>query len=140
MRYAYPYVAQPDTAGFLIEFPDVPEALTDAETIEDIPRAARDCLVAALSFYTDAGRPIPVPSPGSRLVTLPVLVALKLALHDAMLATGISNVELAKRLSSDEKSVRRLRDPTQGTKVESLEAALRTLGRKAEVEVLEAAE
>ena len=145
MRYAYPYVVQAEPGGGLfVSFPDVPEALTGAETDADVPGMAQDALVTALSFYTDAGRPIPVPSSGPALaqapvVRVPVLVALKLALNDAMVAGGVSNVALAKRLGTDEKSVRRMRDPMQATKVDNLEAALRTLGRRAEVSVLEEA-
>lgn len=141
MRYAYPYVVQPEPeGGFFISFPDVPEALTGADAKAAVPGMAQDALVAALSFYTDTGRPLPAPSPGFPVAEVPVLVALKLALHDAMLAGGVSNVALAKRLDTDEKSVRRMRDPTQGTRVDGLEAALRALGRRAEVSVLEAAE
>ncbi len=92
--------------------------------------------MTALSFYTDAGRTIPSPSHGHKLVEVPVLAALKLALHDAMLARGMSNVALAQQMGTDEKAIRRMRDPTQATKVDSLEAALRLLGRRAEVNVL----
>ena len=138
MRYIYPYEVRPEQeGGVFISFPDVPEALTGAETDADMPRMARDALVAALSFYVDGGRPLPAPSAGQPAVSVPVLVALKLALHEAMLAQGVSNVELAKRAGADEKSVRRMRDLFQATKVDSLEAALRLLGRRAEVSVLE---
>lgn len=65
MQYAYPYIIEPEPeGGFFISFPDVPEALTGAETEADIGRMAREALVAALSFYIDAGRPIPPPSSG----------------------------------------------------------------------------
>ena len=138
MRYAYPYEVRPEPeGGVFVSFPDVPEALTGAETEADVPRMARDALVAALSFYVDGGRALPVPSPGQPVAPVPVLVALKLALHEAMLAQGVSNVELAKRAGADEKSVRRMRDLFQATKVDSLEAALRLLGRRAEISVLE---
>ena len=138
MHYAYPYEVRPEPeGGVFICFPDVPEALTGADTDADVPRMARDALVAALSFYIDGGRPLPIPSSGQPVVPVPVLVALKLALHEAMLAQGVSNVELAKRAGADEKSVRRMRDLFQVTKVDSLEAALRILGRRAEVSVLE---
>ena len=138
MRYAYPYEvrAEPE-GGVFVGFPDVPEALTGAETEADAPRMARDALVAALSFYVDGGRPLPALSPGQPVASVPVLVALKLALHEAMLAQGFSNVELARRAGADEKSVRRMRDLFQATKVDSLETALRLLGRRAEVSVLE---
>jgi antitoxin HicB len=69
---------------------------------------------------------------------LPPLVAAKLALHDAMLAAGISNVELARRLGLEEKAVRRLRDPLHRSHIGQVEAALRLLGRRLEVRVLEA--
>ncbi len=137
MRYAYPYVAVPEPeGGFFISFPDIPEALTGAATAMEVESMARDALVTALSFYTDAGRLIPSPSRGHPLVEVPVLAALKLALHDAMLAQGVSNVALARQMGTDEKAIRRMRDPTQATKVDSLEAALRLLGRRAEVNVL----
>ena len=129
MRYAYPYEVQPEPeVGVFISFPDVPEALTGAETDADVPRMARDALVAALSFYVDGGRPLPIPSPGQPVAPVPVLVALKLALHEAMLAQGVSNVELAKRAGADEKSIRRMRDLFQATRVDSLESCVATLG------------
>lgn len=138
MQYAYPYLVQLEPkGGVFISFPDVPEALTGADTEADAPRMARDALVAALSFYTEAGRPLPVPSAGQPVAQVPVLAALKLALHDAMLASGTSNVALAGCLGIDEKAVRRMRDLMQPTKVDALEAALNALGRRAEVSVLE---
>lgn len=137
MRYAYPYVADAEPeGGFSTSFPDIPEALTGAATATEVECMARDALVAALSFYTDAGRPTPAPSRGPKLVEVPVLVALKLALHDAMLARGMSNVALARQTGTDEKAIRRMRDPLQATKVDGLEAALRLLGRRTEVNVL----
>jgi antitoxin HicB len=69
----------------------------------------------------------------------PALAAAKLALHDAMLEQGISNVELAGRLGLDEKAVRRLRDPLHRSHIDAVEAALRALGRRLVVEVLEIA-
>lgn len=46
-------------------------------------------------------------------------------------------MELARQMGTDEKAVRRMRDPMQATKVDSLETALRLLGWHAEVNVLE---
>ena len=138
MRYAYPYEVRSELeGGVFISFPDVPEALTGAETEADVPRMARDALVAALSFYVDGGRPLPAASPEQPVAPVPVLVALKLALHEAMLTQGISNVDLAERAGTDEKSVRRMLDLLQATKADNLEVALRVLGRRAEVSVLE---
>ncbi|HXC88848.1 MAG TPA: type II toxin-antitoxin system HicB family antitoxin, partial [Stellaceae bacterium] len=97
-------------------------------------------LVTALSFYTDRAEPLPRPSPphGRPLAYLPALIAAKLALHDAMLATGVSNVALARQLGADEKAVRRLRDPLHQSRINQVDAALRALGKRIGI-VVEAA-
>ena len=97
--------------------------------------------MTALSFCIDEGRPLPRPAPaqGRPLVVVGPLAAAKLALHEAMLEQGGSNVELAGRLGLDEKAVRRLRDPLHRSHIGAVEAALRVLGRRLVVEVLEIA-
>jgi antitoxin HicB len=141
MRYAYPYElsAQPE-GGFTVTFPDVPEAITQGETEAEAAAMAEDALVTALSFYADDAEPLPYPSPahGRRLAYVPPLVAAKLALHDAMLAAGVSNVLLARRLGADEKIVRRLRDPLHKSRIDQVGEALRSLGKVIEVVVREA--
>ena len=133
MRYAYPYelLPQPE-GGFTVAFPDVPEAITQGDTEEEAAAMAEDALVTALSFYTDRAEPLPRPSPahGRPLAYLPPLVAAKLALHDSMLAAGVSNVALARQLGTDEKTVRRLRDPLHQSRINQVDAALRALGKR----------
>jgi antitoxin HicB len=121
MRYVYPYVTQGDTE-------------------KEAAAMAEDALVTALSFYTDHAEPLPCPSPAhSRpLAYVPPLVAAKLALHDAMLAAGVSNVALARQLGTDEKTVRRLRDPLHQSRINQVDAALRALGKRVGI-VIEAA-
>jgi antitoxin HicB len=141
MRYAYPYQLTPQPeGGFTVTFADVPEAITQGETEEDAAVMAEDALVSALSFYTDCGEQLPVPSParGKPLAYVPPLVAAKLALHDAMVAAGISNVNLARQLGTDEKTVRRLRDPLHQSRINQIDAALRALGKRMAI-VVEAA-
>src|SRR6266851_7589277 len=141
MRYAYPYdlLRQPE-GGFTVTFPDVPEAITQGESEEDAAAMAEDALVTALSFYTDNAERLPQPSPahGRPLAFVPPLVAAKLALHDAMLAGEISNVALARQLGTDEKTVRRLRDPLHQSRINQVDAALRMLGKRMGI-VIEAA-
>lgn len=140
MRYAYPYIvtAEPE-GGFSISFPDVPEAISQGETEEEVRVMAVDALVSALSFYTDASEPLPRPSAtqGLPVAYVPSLVAAKLALHDAMVIGRVSNVVLARRMGIDEKAVRRLRDPLYRSHIENVEAALRELGRTLVVDVFE---
>lgn len=141
MRYAYPYELSPQPeGGFTVTFPDVPEAITEGNTEAEAAAMAEDALVTALSFYTDQSEPLPRPSParGRPVALLPPLAAAKLALHDAMLAEGVSNMDLARRLGTDEKAVRRLRDPLHQSRIAQIDAALRSLGRRIGI-VVEAA-
>lgn len=138
MRYAYPYEVDPEPeGGFFIHFPDVPEALSGTGLQEEVAAMAEDALVTALSFYTDGSRPLPAPSParGRPVAAVPALAATKLALHDAMLAAGLSNLDLARRLGVDEKIIRRLRDPMHRSHIGAVEDALRLLGRRVEISV-----
>jgi antitoxin HicB len=116
----------------------VPELVTEGATRAEALERAQDALVSALSFYVDEGRPLPVPAPahGRPIVTVSTLEAAK---HDAMLQARISNVELAHQLGTDEKAIRRLRDPLYRSHIGSVETALRSLGRRLVVEVTEAA-
>ena len=141
MRYVYPYELEPQPeGGFTVTFPDVPEAITQGDTEAEAALMAEDALVTALSFYTDRAESLPLPSPanGRPAAYLPPLIAAKLALHDAMLAAGLSNVALARRLGTDEKSVRRLRDPLHQSRINQLDGALRALGKRLGI-VVEAA-
>lgn len=90
---------------------------------------------------TVTNEPIPRPRPahGRPLVSVNALEAAKLGLHDAMLAAGMSDAELAQRLGADEKAVQRLRNPLHRSHIGAVEAALAVLGRRLAVDVGEAA-
>jgi len=141
MRYVYPAMIEAAEDGVTITFPDVPEAITCGASPAEALLSAPDALVTALSFYVDQERAIPAASEaaGRPAVAVPALEAVKLALHDSLLAAGISNTELARRMGCDEKAIRRLRDLLHRSKIEQLEAALHALGKRIEVSVLQAA-
>ena len=132
MRYAYPYelLRQPE-GGFTVAFPDVPEAITQGDTEEEAAAMAEDALVTALSFYTDNAERPPSPSParGRPLAYVPALVAAKLALHDAMLAAGVSRT-LLWPVSSAPMRRRCAACATRFTKVGSIRS-MRHFGRSA---------
>jgi len=141
MRYAYPATVLEEPDGVTVSFPDVPGAITCGDTREEALERGQDALISMLSVYIEENRPLPRPSParGRPLIPVAALDAAKLALHDAMLAAHMSNVELGRRLGLDEKQVRRLRDPLHQSHIGKVEAALRILGKRLEVEVKEAA-
>lgn len=61
LRYPYDMTPQPG-GGWTVTFPDVPEAITQGDTAEEVARMAQDALAVALSFYVEAGQPFPKPS------------------------------------------------------------------------------
>jgi antitoxin HicB len=141
MRYAYPAEVLEESDGVTVSFPDVPGAITCGDTRAEALERGQDALISMLSVYVGENRALPRPSParGRPLVPVTALDGAKLALHDAMLGAKMSNVELGRRLGMDEKQVRRLRDPLHQSHIGKVEAALRILGKRLEVEVKEAA-
>lgn len=142
MRYHYPARLVRDGGSYVITFPDVPEAITQADAGEDRDAVAADCLATALSFYVDDRRDLPRPSPpkrGQRLIAVGPVIAAKLALYQAMREAGITKVALAARLGVSEAAVRKLLDLDHASKIDNVAAALALLGKRVVVEVTEAA-
>lgn len=139
MRYAYPVNLEPEEGGgFVVSFPDVPEALTEGDTREEALAQAADALAVSMGGYVEDRRPIPEPSAagaGQDMVALPMLTAAKLALYTAMRDQGVTNVALAERLGVSETIVRRLVHPDHHSKIERVEQALAVLGKHLVVEV-----
>ena len=123
---------QQEDGSTLVSFPDIPEALTEGSTKSEAMTQAEDCLFAALGGYVQERRDIPRPSPaaGRPLVSLPALVAAKIALYDAMRAQGLGSTALARRLGLTEGAVRRLIDLDHRSHINQIETALKALGRR----------
>jgi antitoxin HicB len=142
MTHAFPYAFEPEeSGGVLVQFVDVPEAHTAGATEAAAGEQALDCLIAALGGYIKLGRRIPGASParGRPVVTLPPLLAAKLALYEAMRAQAITRTELARRLGLQENGVRRLLDLDHRSHIDQIDRALAVLGKRLEVRVLAAA-
>lgn len=128
--------------GHVVSFPDVPEAITQGRDVADARTMAEEALGLALLSYLERGLPLPKPrAKGRGLVEIAVApdVAAKLAVLEAFKAAGISKSELARRIEKDEKEVRRILDPKHATKLPALTAALRALGKRLVVGVMEEA-
>lgn len=132
--YEYRVVLEPgDDPDILIAtFPDVPEAITEGRGERETIEAAEDALGLALLSYPLRGRPLPPPSSTTEGVPVTVApdVAAKLALLEAFAESGMTKIELARRLDKDEKEVRRLLDPMHPTKLPTLARALAILGKR----------
>ncbi|MCX7162901.1 MAG: type II toxin-antitoxin system HicB family antitoxin [Betaproteobacteria bacterium] len=135
----YPVIleAQPE-GGYVVTFPDVPEAITQGEDEDEALLYAIDALETALSFYVDDRRLLPVPSKakrGQRTVRPSALECAKLGVYRAMTEQGIKKAELARRLGWHMPQVDRLFDLKHASKLDQIEAAARALGRHIEVSV-----
>ena len=132
----------PNDTGFVIECRDLPELVSQAETEDEAVAQASNALEAAIEFRVRLGEDIPEPSrprKGERVVGIAPLLAAKAALALALREAGTSTSELARRLGTDEKDVRRLLDPRHGSKLPALDAAMRALGKQLTIGVRDAA-
>ncbi len=136
--FDYPVTLEPQPeGGFVLTFPDVPEAITQGEDADEALLYAVDALESALSFYVSDRRALPVPSPaaGRPTVRPSALECAKLGLYQAMTEQGIKKAELARRLGWHMPQVDRLLDLNHASRFEQIEAAARVLDRRIEVRV-----
>ena len=140
MQYAYPCNLIPDHEegeGFIVTFPDVPGAITGAQTREESLFLAEDALVAMLAVYVQQQRAIPTPSSvadDQELVAVPPIAAAKLALYTAMREQGITGDALAVRLNLSDSAIRKLLDPDCYSHISQIMRALRKVGRSLVIE------
>lgn len=135
----YPINLKADSNGqILVTFPDVPEAVTAADTEDEALQMAADSLETALDFYFEDRRPVPLPSRvrrGQKSVALPALATAKVLLHNEMLSQNVKKAELARRLHIAPPNIERIFNLKHNTKIETIEAALGVLGKHLELQV-----
>lgn len=135
---AYVAVIQQDgTTDFIVTFPDVPEAISQGDSLKEAQFNAHDALAAALSGYLKRGRTFPAAMTtmdhrtdgGSTLWETAVepKLAARARLVREMKTQGISNVGLAKRMGRDEKAVRLILSG-RGASLDKTLEALRAVG------------
>jgi antitoxin HicB len=134
-HFVYPALLTPEEhdGGFVVTFPDMPEAITQGDDVSDALQQAADCLEEAMAGRIRRHACLPEASPvgpDHYPIPLPAQTAAKAALYLAMRQAGMTQVELATRLHCDEKEVRRLLDPRHASKMARLEAALGALGQQ----------
>lgn len=129
----YPVTLTPDTDGYMVSFRDIPEAISQGDTLDEALEMAKDALTVAIEFYFEDNRPVPMPSPpqgDERLVGLPPSVWAKVLLLNEMLYQGVSQAELAKRMGIIPQKVTRLVDLSHTTKIDTLAMAFDKLGKR----------
>lgn len=134
----YPATLTPDGDGYLVQFPDLPEALTQGSTREEALDMAADALRTAMDFYFEDGRRVPMPSRvkrGQIGIELPPSVVAKVLLLNAMLEQRVTAAELARRLHTSPQSVNRIVNLGHPTKIDTVASAMKALGQRMELVV-----
>lgn len=135
----YPVEIKPDGKGWMVSFPDIPEALTSGGTKEQALAMAKDALETALDFYFDDKREVPSPSKARRgqpVIELSASTSAKVLLLNEMVRQKIRPAELARRLHTTAQEVNRLTNVRHTTRIDGIAAALRALGRRLDMRVV----
>jgi antitoxin HicB len=138
VEYPARFVRDKETGGFVVTFPDVREAITEGESLEEAMRSAEEALELALTFYVEASKDLPQPGPlkrGMRMVSVPPLSEAKFILYEALRSAGIRKIELARRLGCSPSQVDRLLDIQHKSKLDQLQAAFAALGKRLSIHV-----
>ena len=142
MEYPAKFTPDRTAGGFVVTFPDVPEGITQGDTIEEAMAMASEALELALTFYTEKWVDLPVPSAlkrGMRMVRVPALSEAKFRLYSALRAAGVRKIDLARRLKCYPSQVDRLLDISHHSKLAQMEAAFAAIGKRLSIEIRDAA-
>jgi antitoxin HicB len=136
----FPIILTPDLedGGFVVTFPDIPEAITQGDTKEEAITMAQDALETAIEFYFEDKRAVPAPSKlkrGQHAVELPASLSAKVLLLNEMVKQKIRPIELARRLNTTPQEVNRLTNLRHTTRIDSIAAALQAMGRHLEISI-----
>ena len=125
-----------EEGGFIISFPDIPEAHSQAEDEVEAIKRGTDALETALEFYLEDHRPIPAPSKPKRcqkMVELSASTSAKVLLLNEMNAQKVRPAELARRLQVTPQEVTRLIDLRHTSRIDGIAVALKALGKTMEI-------
>lgn len=131
MEYPVQIVREDD--AFIVSSRDLPELNSVGYSLEEALAEAVDGIETVFMIYMEERRPIPAGTPaqdGEHVVRLPAPAALKATLYNDMLAQGVTKAELARRLGWQQKQADRLWSLHHSTKLESIEAAFKAIGKR----------
>lgn len=135
----YPAQLQHESdGGFTVTFRDIPEAITQGDTREEALSEAVGALVTAMDFYFEDGKAVPNPSKarkGEELIELPVSIASKVLLLNALVDRMVRPVDLARKMGVKPQEVTRIMDLHHATKIDTIADAFKALGHRLDVSV-----
>ncbi|WP_038711615.1 type II toxin-antitoxin system HicB family antitoxin [Burkholderia sp. lig30] len=135
----YPARFEPEDGGYVATFRDIPEAITQGDTLDEAREMAADALLTAMDFYFNDKRPVPAPSKAlndETLVALPASTSAKILLLNEMLTQKVTPSELARRLNTRPQDVNRIVNLGHATKIDTIAEALAAPGKQLEIRVV----
>ncbi|RQQ64443.1 type II toxin-antitoxin system HicB family antitoxin [Burkholderia stagnalis] len=139
LRYPARFEPDEEDGGYVVTFRDIPEAITQGDTLDEARSMGADALLTAMDFYFEDKRPVPAPSKakkGEELIALPASVSAKVMLLNEMLAQGVTPSELARRMGTRPQDVNRIMDLGHTTKIDTIAEAFEAIGRHLELSVI----
>ena len=133
---AYPVTLTQDGKFVKVNFPDIPEALTQGKDREEALVMAKEALELAMEFYFEDRRPVPEPSKAKRgqaVIELSASLSAKVLLLNEMLRQKVRPVELARRLQTTPQEVNRLTNIRHTSRIDGIAVALKALGKTMEI-------
>lgn len=120
-----------------VEFPDIPEAYSCADTIEEARANAKDVLDSILTAKLGQGDPLPVArtkaDPRKGLEAVPVDDRLAVAYTIFEARRGKSAAEVARKMGITRQAYQRLEDPKSSLTVATLVNAAKALGKQLDI-------
>ncbi|WP_017191203.1 type II toxin-antitoxin system HicB family antitoxin [Vibrio harveyi] len=122
---------QHEDGEFVVSFPDIPEAITSGDTIEEAKQEAINALVTAFEFYFEDQRAIPMPKEyeGLECTEVPLSVWAKVLTLNTMLEQRISQADLARQMGTRKQEIQRIISLDHTTKIDTLHAAMSAMGK-----------
>ena len=139
MRYPATFTPDEEDGGFVVTFRDIPEAITQGETLEEATLMAEDVLLSSIEYYLEKNKKVPLPSRqkrGEHLVRLSASIFAKVLLLNEMLDQKVKNSDLAAKIGVTPAEITRLTSVRHTTKIDRIERALQALGKRLELTTL----
>ena len=130
MRYPVT-LTKDDNHTILVTFPDVAEAITYGDTVEEALERAPDALLTIFDIFMKDKRDIPAPTAiEGPYVDLPALEAAKLNLYRTMRERHVTKAELGRRMNVHLPQVDRILNVRHASHFEQMEAAFAAVGKR----------
>ena len=131
MNIRYPAIIKPQKpSGYLVRFPDIEEAITQDETIEECLFNAAEVLSPVLDHRIAEGQPVPKPSRVNNARMIAPDAKTQAAILIRLMRGKRPVSEFARALETSWPSAQRLEDPKHWPSLRQLEKAASALGKR----------